>query len=55
MPPDSECQQCRPPEAKICLIHDSRTYLLNRMFDDLSWEAPGSIAQVTNEIVLLAL
>jgi len=42
-------------EDKICLIHKYRTYLLNRMFDQLSRKAPGSCAEhVSREIVATA-
>lgn len=40
---------------KIRLIHDNRTTLLNRMFDDLCRKAPGSSTeQVSDDIVATA-
>ncbi len=42
-------------EDRIRLIHDNRTFLLNRMFDELCGTSPGSSAeQVCEEILTTA-
>jgi len=42
-------------EDKICLIHEYRTALLDRMFDELCRKSPGSSAQqVCEEIIITA-
>ena len=43
-------------EEKIRLIHEYRTDLLDRMFDELSRNAPGcSTGHITREIVAVAM
>jgi|SRR5689334_19750400 hypothetical protein len=43
-------------EEKIRLIHEYRSVLLDRMFDELSRKAPdGSSEHVSNEIVAVAI
>jgi hypothetical protein len=41
-------------EAKIRLIHDCRTALLNRMFDEFSRKPGSSADQVSDEIIATA-
>ena len=41
-------------EDKIRLIHDCRTVLLNRMFDEFSRKPGSSAEQVSDEIIVIA-
>ncbi len=56
---NSRARLCRKPllssEVKIRLIHEHRSTLLNRMFDELCLKAPGrSAEQVEHDIIVAA-